>query len=128
MPSISTERVQSALILRALLEHREPESALYTLRTLASGLARHSRLGLVSSESFSLYVELLNQINPAYAKYFARHYSRVCNLQRSPKRPAPSLRVEEKFVLSLLSSDVPHEQKLDHAIIGGKGNTHSAGN
>lgn len=74
--------------LRSLLEHRDQTTVSEFLRTLASQLARRSRLVLASSKSVSIYSELLAQINPAYAKCFLVHYSRACKYQRSQKPPA----------------------------------------
>jgi hypothetical protein len=96
------ERHLSDQVLRALLEHRSPEDASNILYIIASGLPRQIRLGLASSEDVSLYLELLDQINPAYAKCFSKHYSRACKYLRSRKLQGESECGEDSFLLSFV--------------------------
>ena len=85
----SIARRQSDQLLQGLLEHRDPETVLWFLRTLAATVALPSDPDPASSKSASLYLELLDQIDPAYARYFSKQYSRACKslrLQKSPKQ------------------------------------------
>jgi hypothetical protein len=78
----STVRLQSDQLLRRVIEHRDPETVLWFLRTLALSVALHSDPDVAYSESVLLYLELLDQIDPAYAKYFSKQYSRACKRLR----------------------------------------------
>ncbi len=107
------ERHQSDQLLRAILEHRDPESVLWFLRTLAATIAHPSDPDLASSKSASLYLELLDQINPAYAKYFSRHYSLACKRLR-PKKQLPQSEHAAHTLPPSSSSSFPVSRTLRH--------------
>ena len=74
-----------SLLLKGMLQDRSRQSALDFLRTLASTVARRVHVLPASLEGVSLYSESLRLIDPAYAKYFAKHYSQAYKTLRRRK-------------------------------------------